>query len=254
MSTNNNAFKLILGLSGDWHLQHIRLSKAGDALEFMVGRVKTSKSWLGREQREVINGPRHAWRHLDFGGMPTYVYAVVDGDDALFEQSWAGPRSQAFTRAMASYLVELMCSGADLGSICKLHRIDLDTLWRFRFSLEHAADDSVLEPGALQRLRQHESTLRQQAAAPNAPRAAARSGTQIPGPESPVWQLVASGEAQLQTNVFALRLLLARLRSEIEAIVDPRERQLKCAKLHRYFTNNIAQLADELRQVKEFVL
>ncbi|QNP49415.1 hypothetical protein [Diaphorobacter aerolatus] len=248
-SQNNNAFKLLLGLSGDWNLHQIRLSRDGSALELLVGRVKKVTHWFGKEQWENVDGPRHAWRHLDFGGMPTYVHAVLDGDEKLFEQTWAGPRDQAFTRAMASYLVELLCSGADLGSICKLHRIDLDTLWRFRFSLDRTGGASLpVEPAALQRLRSHESTMRQMALTEVTQKAAASSP--IPGADSPIWTLIGSGEAPLQTNVFALRLLLARLRTEVEASSDEATRRLKCAKLHRYFTNNATQLADEINQLK----
>ena len=255
MSTqNNNAFKLLLGLNGDWHLQQIRLSRDGGSLELLVGRMKKKAgNWFGKEQWEMVDGPRHVWRHLDFGGMPTYVHAVLDGDATLYEQTWAAPRDQAFTRAMASYLVELLCSGADLGSVCKLHRIDLDTLWRFRFSLDRSGASLLVEPSALQRLRSHESTLRQMALTEVTPKARS-SASPIPGPESAVWVLIGSGEAPLQTNVFALRLLLARLRTEVESSLDDATRRLKCAKLHRYFTNNAAQLGDEIKQLKEIAL
>ena len=250
MSNKSNALRQVLGLTGEWHIQQVRLSDDGGNFDIMVGRIRKISSWLGQDRWVAVDGPRHTWRHLDFGGLPTFIHAVTDGDASLFEQSWAAPQDQRFSRAMASYLVELLCSGAELGSICKLHRIDLDTLWRFRFSLDKAGA-SLLEPEALIRLRQRESTRRQLAEQPPASVALAPS---IPGPESQVWQQIAAGEVDLKTDTLALRLLLAPLRGELNAVTDQEVRKLKSAKLQRYFSNNAGQLQAELKQLKELAV
>lgn len=252
MSNKSNALRQVLGLTGDWHVQQIRMSGDGGAFEILVGRIRMESSgWLGQKHWVAVDGPRHGWRHLDFGGLPTYVYAVVDGDDSLFEQPWAAPKDQRFTRAMASYLVELLCSGADLGSICKMHRIDLDTLWRFRFSLDKAGAASLMEPEALIRLRQRESSRRQMVE-PAVQSALATPA--VPDANAEIWQQIATGELPLQTDTLALRLLLARLRSDLHNVTDPEVAQLKCAKLHRYFSNNAGQLQAELNQLKELAV
>ena len=251
MSNKSNALRQVLGLTGDWHVQQIRMSGDGGAFEIMVGRIRQVSGWLGQKTWVAVDGPRHGWRHLDFGGLPTYVYAVLDGDESLFEQPWAAPREQRFSRAMASYLVELLCSGAELGSICKMHRIDLDTLWRFRFSLDNVGAASLMEPEALIRLRQRETARRQmlETSPPTAMPVPA-----VPNADAEIWQQIATGEVPLQTDTLALRLLLARLRSDLNTVTDPEVAQLKCAKLHRYFSNNAGQLQAELNQLKELAV
>ena len=246
MRTSFSALSRVLALEPDWHLQHVRMSRNGQALELLVGRMRKQSNWLGQTRWEPVEGPRHVWRHLDFGGLPTYVHAVLDDDPLLFEQPWAAHLEQHFSRAMASHLVELLCSGAELGAICRLQHIELDALWRFRFALDRKTA-SLLEPTALDRLRQHEALLRQRAQARET-----HLAVLVPAAASPVWLQLASGEAPLDTQVFALRLLLARLRTELALANDPEVRLLKCAKLHRYFTNNANQLCAYLDQINGF--
>ena len=240
---------LALGLRDPWALHEIRLGADKRSLEVHVGTAETRTDWLGRAQRKPVHGShKQVWRHLDIAGMPTFIHASVDDARALENQSWAAPGGQAFTRAMGSHLVELLCSGMDLGVICKLHNLNLDTLWRFKIAAEHDRA-ALLSAGASERLKVRNAPRKRVAAAATPASGAAA----VPPADSPIWRRLARGELSLETEVLGLRLLLASIRNDVLSSDDPKTREQKTAKLHRYFEKNAHQLGAELKQVNEVV-
>ena len=51
-------------------------------------------------------------------------------------------------------------------------------------------------------------------------------------------------------HALGLKLLLTRLRGQLDVIVDPEVRQLKAGEFYRYFVKNRHQLSHELDQIK----
>jgi hypothetical protein len=86
------------------------------------------------------------------------------------------------------------------------------------------------------------------AAAPAADEPVADDG--LPAASDPVWLAVLEGRRKLDIRVLGLKLLLTRLRAQLDLIPDKEVRQLKVQEFHRYFSKNRHLLAFELNQIR----
>jgi hypothetical protein len=72
----------------------------------------------------------------------------------------------------------------------------------------------------------------------------------VPEPDHPVWEKLLDGSTSIDIRVLGLRLLLAKMREQMQAITDREVRMLKSYELQRYFARNQRQLAYELAQLR----
>jgi hypothetical protein len=72
----------------------------------------------------------------------------------------------------------------------------------------------------------------------------------VPDVTDPVWMQLVNGEMKLDIRVLSLKLMLTRVRSQLEVISDDEVRLLKLRDLHRYFVKNERVLGHELAQLK----
>ncbi|MEO0972955.1 MAG: hypothetical protein AAFX85_07650, partial [Pseudomonadota bacterium] len=79
--------------------------------------------------------------------------------------------------------------------------------------------------------------------------ASARS-SEVPSPEDPVWRRLVLGEISLQTDVFALRMMLERIRGSVAR--DPSEANVRtaAAQLREYFVKHERVHRAELRRLR----
>lgn len=95
------------------------------------------------------------------------------------------------------------------------------------------------------------------APASHSPSAVAVDGTpapafELPEPSDPLWMAVLEGRCELNVRALGLRLLLAKLRTQINVISDDDVRMLKLVELHRYFTRHQAALDHEIAQLRDW--
>lgn len=244
-TASSSTFSGLLGLREPWRIQAVRTAADRKSLELHIGITEIHKDWLGRTTYKAVEAPKQVWRHLDVVGVPTYVHVYDNGTPDLDQQSWAAPIGQPFTSAMASHLVELLCSGMDLGAICKVHDINLEVLWRFKVAAEH--ERVALLPWTSASALKNKGQRRASGSA----KSAASGAATVPAPDSGVWKRLATGQQELETDVLGLRLLLARTKSDFNDAQDDESRERKLGKLHRYFEKNAQQLAHELGQLNE---
>lgn len=92
---------------------------------------------------------------------------------------------------------------------------------------------------------------------PSRPPAIAADGTpppafELPEPSDPLWMALLDGRCALDVRVLGLRLLLAKLRTQIHAVADDDVRMLKLVELHRYFTRHQSSLGHEIAQIRDW--
>lgn len=80
-----------------------------------------------------------------------------------------------------------------------------------------------------------------------APAAGARGA--LPAVTDPLWMELLQGQRALEVRALGLKLLLSKLRGQIDRIQDDELRMVKLVELHRYFERNQAMLGHELAQI-----
>ena len=75
---------------------------------------------------------------------------------------------------------------------------------------------------------------------------------ELPEPSDPLWMALLDGRCELDVRVLGLRLLLAKLRTQIQALSDDEVRMLKLVELHRYFTRHQSALGHEIAQIRDW--
>ena len=240
-TVSSSTFTGLLGLREPWRIQAVRMAPDRKSLELHIGISEVHKDWLGRTHYKAVEAPKQVWRHLDVVGVPAYLHVYDNGTPDLDQQSWAAPLGQTFTRAMASHLVELLCSGMDIGAICKIHDINLEVLWRFKVAAER--ERVALLPWTSSDALKKSQGPRRKSGAVRA------TGAVVPPVDSLVWKRLATGEQALDTDVLGLRLLLARTKTDFRDAENNEARDRKLSKLHQYFEKNARQLANEIGQL-----
>ena len=242
-TASSSTFSGLLGLREPWRIQAVRTAADRKSLELHIGIREVHKDWLGRTYYKPVEAPKQVWRHLDVIGVPTYVHVYDNGTPDLDQQPWAAPIGQPFTRAMASHLVELLCSGMDLGAICKVHDINLEMLWRFKVAAEH--ERVALLPWTSASALKNKGQRRTASGG----KGTASGSATVPASDAAIWKRLATGQQELETDILGLRLLLARTKSEFNEAQDEEARERRLSKLHRYFEKNAQQLGQELEQL-----
>lgn len=241
MATEGMLLGKLLQLREPWAVREYRLDAARQRMDIWVG-VEVQRGWFGRPKARIEEGAEQVWRHLDSAGWKTFVHVIPPKNADLSSHAWAGQPDLPFTRAMAKRIFNLLNEGLDLNGICTLYGINLDELWRFKYALDSGKTGI-----------QAEKQGRETPAKPvgEAAGAAPASGDgEVPDVSDPVWLQLASGTIEPDIRVLSLKLMLTRIRSQMEIIQDDEVRMLKLRELHRYFVKNSRMLSHELAQIR----
>lgn len=248
MSTEGILLGKLLQLREPWAVREYRIDPARQRMDVWVG-VEVQRGWFGRPKARIEEGPEQVWRHLDALGWRTFVHVVPPRNADLTSQQWTGAPDLPFTRAMAKRIFDLLNEGLELNSICTLYGINLDELWRFKFALDNGKAGIQVEKLA-RAASPAKAGASAVAPAPDAavPQVAGEGG--VPDVSDPVWMQLASGSIEPDIRVLSLKLLLTRIRSQMDIIQDDEVRMLKLRELHRYFVKNARMLGHELAQIR----
>lgn len=238
----------LLSVSGGWDVTDYELDLRKQRCDVWVG-PQVERGWFGRP-RKTHAGPtdQHVWRHLAFGRTRFVIHVTAPQGSDLSRMIWAGDAGMPFTRALAQHVFLMFNEGLSIEAICKLHGLSLNDVWKYRFAVDNGlvnvqAGQSTTPPAA----------LAQQSAAPRPAGAAlmaANGSDSVPDVADPVWMQLASGELKLDIRVLSLKLMLTKVRSQLEVIHDDEIRMLKLRDLHRYFIKNERALSYELAQIR----
>ena len=168
---------------------------------------------------------------------------------------WTGDNGMPFTHALAQQVFVMFNEGMSLPAICKMMGLTLNDVWRYRFAIDNGLVQSQ-SGGVAAAAATAAAATTQPAARPAlvarpavAPVADLGDGG-VPDVTDPVWMQLVNGEMKLDIRVLSLKLMLTRVRSQLEVISDDEVRLLKLRDLHRYFVKNERVLGHELAQLK----
>ncbi|HMV54285.1 MAG TPA: hypothetical protein PLX20_15500 [Rhodocyclaceae bacterium] len=246
MATEGMLLGKLLQLREPWAVREHRLDQARQRLDIWIG-VEVQRGWFGRPKARAEEGAEQVWRHLDSAGWKTFVHVIPPKGADLSSHPWAGSADLPFTRAMAKRIFDLLNEGLDLNGICTLYGIKLDELWRFKYALDSGKTGMQAEKQAAS----GKPVVEASPVTATASAAASPAGeAEVPDVSDPVWLQLASGTIEPDIRVLSLKLLLTRIRSQMEIIQDDEVRMLKLRELHRYFVKNARMLSHELAQIR----
>lgn len=250
MALDRYVLKSLLQIDQPWAVQDYTFDPRRRTLEVTVGR-DVGRNWFsfGRAHDDEIE--EYSWRHVNLAGWHTSVRLRLPVGSDLPEKPWCGDQQHPFTRGLATRVFVLFNEGLTLRSICSVLELPLDAVWKYRCALDSgrsgAAKPAETAPAVV---AQSNGKL-----APVAAQHALHEDTHrdsIPDPSEPVWLALIEGSIELDIRMLSLKLLLTKIRTQLEVIRDDEVRMMKLREVHRYFVKNERTLAYELDQLRKF--
>ncbi len=234
--------KVLLGrlllLNEPWTVRDFRFDPGTRKLDVWIG-IEAPRGWFGLGRRHEADAAARVWRHIDIAGWRCLIHAQAPAGADLSAQPWAGTADMPFSQALSKHVFALFNEGVSLTGICAITGIPLEELWKFKVSLDQGRT-AIAESGKAGALPEPAvSTL-----------TAADTPDGIPDLGDPVWLKLLEGQMELDIRALSLKLLMTRLRSQLEVITDEEVRLLKLRELHRYFVKNARMLGHELSQLR----
>ncbi|MDP2870779.1 hypothetical protein [Methyloversatilis sp.] len=227
----------LLQLNEPWTVRDFRFDPDARKLDAWVG-VEPPRGWFARVRRQPAEGPERVWRHVDLAGWRCHVHVQAPIGADLSALPWAGALDMPFSQALSKHVFALFNEGVPLNGICTITGIPLQELWKFKYSLDQGKTAIATPASPLVDLTPAGSV------------APAALADDIPDLTDPVWLKLIEGQVDLDIRALSLKLLMTRLRSQLEVITDEEVRMLKLRELHRYFVKNARMLGHELSQLR----
>lgn len=234
--------KSILGIKAPWDVQKIKVDQSAKRVDIWIGL--TNKAGLLSRAGKLINQQDEStWRHLNMLNHHVYIHC----DDQEIEQAsaknlaWLGQPGLNLTRAMAKRVVRLLSEGTSYSAVCMILELQLGDIW----PIKRALDEGRLLLGG------KKVTVKNKK--PEAGGDAATDGqedTNIPQIEDQVWEKIAAGELDSHIRPLALKLLITKVRNQLNNIHEQESRIVKLNEVRRYFVKHQRTLESEIDQLK----
>ncbi len=251
ISIDRALLRQLLMIERPWEVREYHLDLRKRRLDIWIGE-EVERGWFGREKKPARPSSEHHWQHISFGPLKLQLHVSVPNGMDIRNLAWTGDIGMPFTRALANRVFTLFNEGLSLAVVCKLLELTLQDVWRYRYALDNgrttvsAAEAEAAAPREMQ--TQAPAAVGKPAA--NAAGSAGAAGSDVPDVTNPVWQRLLEGDVSLDIKVLSLKLMLTRVRSQMELITDDEVRMLKMRDLHRYFVKNQRVLGHELSQIR----
>lgn len=249
-SLDRFVLKSMLRVERPWAVQGYQFDARRNRLDVTIG-IEPERGWFGLPRASSQLGTEdYTWRHVNLAGWHTQLRVSIPHGMRLPDAPWCGDADHPFTRGLAQRVFVLFNEGLTLRSVCTVLEIPLEEVWKYRYLLDSGRSGSAGEAT--------------RGAAPAAPSgepisAAARqalaeeviSHDGLPDPSDPVWQALLEGGFEIDIRMLGLKLLLAKVRSQLEVIRDEQVRLLKLGEIYRYFARNARALGHEIEQLQQ---
>lgn len=237
----------LLLIEGPWEISDYQLDLRKRRCEVWVG-PQVERGWFGRPKPAHVPLQQHSWQHVSMGPLRFIVHAALPaGLPESQRQLWMGEPGLPFTMALARQVFQFFNEDVPVRTVCTLLGLTLNDVWHYRHALDTGRAHVQEHAAAPQ------AAVAAQPAAKPAPVAAPAepAGTaNVPDLSDPIWLRLVNGELQLDIRVLSLKLMLTRVRSQLDMISDDEVRLLKLRELHRYFVKNERVLTHELAQLR----
>jgi hypothetical protein len=248
-SLDRFVLKSMLRIEQPWAVQAYRFDARRNRLDVTVG-IEMPRAWFGFSRAAAPGDTEiHQWRHVNLAGWHTHLRVSVPPGMRLPRAAWCGDADHPFTSGLAQRVFVLFNEGLTLRSVCAVLEIPLDEVWKYRYLLDSGkagSDGAQMRPAA------------SPAAMPDSVSAAAKQALAeevirhegLPDPSDPVWQGLIEGQFDIDIRLLGLKLLLAKVRSQLDVIRDEQVRMLKLGEIYRYFARNVRALDHEIEQLR----
>lgn len=243
MSLDKTLLRMLLQISEPWAVREYKVDLRNRRCDVWIG-IEEQRGWFGRSKKSVVDTRDGVWRHVNFGSMSVYLHVAAPVGADLSSLGWVGDEGLPFTRQLAKQVFALFSEGVTLRAICALLDIPLSDVWRYRFALDNGKV-GVVQDGA-----EAPAPVTRNVAAAAAVAEESSASAVVPDVGDPVWTRLVTGDMALDIRVLSLKLMLSRLRSQLDVISDDEVRMLKLRELHRYFVKNERMLSHELAQLR----
>ena len=234
MSDPRETWRQLLQLEAPWQVLKISRDDAANRFDLWIG-VEAPKQWFGLMRKASTTPVEHySWRHVNFGAWRVHLHVALPVETSPEGLPWAGEFDLPFSHELARQIFSMLKADVSLQRICDLLDLPVSELWRFRYALDSGrlkGDDLI----------------------PQEVRVEDDADSDIPALDNPVWEALVSGTLEIDIRVLGLKLMLSRLRPQMEKITDAEIRRLKLQEFQRYFAKNKQMLGHELAQLKEGV-
>lgn len=229
----------LLVIERPWEVREYRLDVRKHRCDVWIAQ-EPERGWFGRPKSAPV-GETAVWQHLAIGQIRFHLHVNIPAGFDSKGLGWMGERGMPFTRALAARVFALFSEGISLQSVCSLLDLNLQHVWNYRFALDNGRAGGA----------DFEAPTRTAMPVPAASRAVSvQDAGAVPDIADPVWLRLLSGELKLDIKVLSLKLMLAKLRSQMDVIQDEEVRLMKLKELHRYFVKNERVLTHELNQLR----
>ncbi|OOG81697.1 hypothetical protein B0E41_17115 [Hydrogenophaga sp. A37] len=238
MSIDRALLRQLLFIERPWEVREYRLDLRQRRCDVWVSQEPADRGWFGRGRKSVAPTDAVVWQHLALGAVRFHLHVALPVGFETRGLNWMGEPGMPFSRALAARVFALFNEGLSVQSVCSLLDLSLQDVWRYRYALDTGRTGAGQPSAAAER-----------AVAPAAAPAVADDSA-VPDVTDPIWLRVLDGDMSLDIKVLSLKLMLTRLRSQLDLIHDDEVRMLKLKELHRYFVKNERVLNHELAQLR----
>ncbi|QBM26271.1 hypothetical protein [Hydrogenophaga pseudoflava] len=239
ISIDKALLRQLLLIERPWEVRDYRLDVRKRRCDVWIGQ-EPERGWFGRP-KSAPAGELAVWQHLAIGPVRFHLHVTVPHGFESRGIGWMGDAGMPFTRALAARVFALFGEGVPLQSVCTLLDLSLQDVWRYRYALDTG------RAGGSEPVARPAEPAQAPAATPTGP---APASTAVPDVTDPVWLRLLDGDLSLDIKVLSLKLMLTKLRSQLDLIHDEEVRLLKLKELHRYFVKNERVLTHELDQLR----
>ena len=236
ISIDKALLRQLLLVERPWEVREYRLDVRKRRCDVWIAQ-EPERGWFGRAKPAAV-GDTAVWQHLAIGPIRFHLHVSLPLGVETKGVSWMGEVGMPFTQALAGRVFALFGEGVSLQSVCALLDLSLQDVWRYRYALDTGRAGAA-EPEAPAR-----------PAEPAAAAEPALTSAAVPDVTDPVWLRLLDGDLSLDIKVLSLKLMLTKLRSQLDLIHDEEVRLLKLKELHRYFVKNERVLTHELDQLR----
>ena len=230
----------LLFIERPWEVREYRLDLRQRRCDVWVAQAPADRGWFGRVRKGVAPTDNVVWQHLALGAVRFHLHVALPVGFETRGVNWMGEPGMPFSRALAARVFALFNEGLSVQSVCTLLDLSLQDVWRYRYALDTG------RAGAGQPVARAERPVVPAAA----PAPAVADDSAVPDVTDPIWLRLLDGDMSLDIKVLSLKLMLTRLRSQLDLIHDDEVRLLKLKELHRYFVKNERVLNHELAQLR----
>lgn len=216
-----------LDIKAPWQISHMATDTGGRRIDLWISLERGRSGWFFGHRNSAPDQALPAWRHLNLGQFSCHIHANPRETGRFHELPWLGDEGQPFTRALAQQVGAYFKAGLSMQAICPLLDIPAADLWKFKHDLDHGRTGLSASAGP----------------------AASEPGAGVPDAAHPIWAELLAGDIHLDIHVLSLKLLLTKLRDQVQRISDPEVRLMKAHELQRYFVRHAHLLGHELAQL-----